>query len=438
LKALILKDLLGGITIFSLDPHRRRVMAEPEEQRAEHLLILCVDRDNDIGRKANVKTPIIGRKDNMESALKLILADPEEADANAMFEAIRLYDNLKQDKTTRDLYEIATIAGSEIGGVSADRKLVSELTEVLKRFKADGLILVTDGFADEDIMPLLQSRIPVTSVRRVVVKHSESIEETAAIFSKYWRMIIEDPRYSRIALGLPGVFLIALGILSFLAVFIQFDIYMWTAIVGLIITGSYLLGKGYGLDRKISAILSRPYHYTVSGLVTSFSILTGFLLVGLGFYQAGDFISKTFNIGLQFPIEVGRLLELLPHLIGWFISKSLTLIIIGVCISLAGRTIGYLLDKDSRFWRTSALVIISAWSWTIFNEISLIIINPNRPPEPLVVSIIVGIIVIVASGLTTHFLSRKYQDTFKGRPIEEELSEKPPSDADEKQTTRES
>lgn len=437
MKALILKDLLGRITIFSLDPHRRRVMAEPEEQRAEHLLILCVDRDNDIGRKANVKTPIIGRKDNMESALKLILADPEEADANAMFEAVRLYDNLKQDKTTRDLYEIATIAGSEIGGVSADRKLVSELTEVLKRFKADGLILVTDGFADEDIMPLLQSRIPVTSVRRVVVKHSESIEETAAIFSKYWRMIIEDPRYSRIALGLPGVFLIALGILSFLAVFIQFDIYMWTAIVGLIITGSYLLGKGYGLDRKISAILSRPYHYTVSGLVTSFSILTGFLLVGLGFYQAGDFISKTFNIGLQFPIEVGRLLELLPHLIGWFISKSLTLIIIGVCISLAGRTIGYLLDKDPRFWRTSALVIISAWSWTIFNEISLIIINPNRPPEPLVVSIIVGIIVIVASGLTTHFLSRKYQDTFKGRPIEEELSEKP-SDADEKQTTRES
>jgi len=394
-------------------------MANPEESKAERLLILCVDRDNDIGRKTSTATPIVGKKDNMESALKLILADPEEADANTMFEALRVYDNLQQDRTTNDIYEIATIAGSELGGVSADRKLVSELTDVLKRFQANSLILVTDGFSDEDIMPLVQSRVPVTSVRRVVVKHSESIEETAAVFSRYWKMIMEDPRYSKIVLGLPGVLLIAVGILIYLGTFIRFDIYTWTAIVGLIIIGGYLLEKGYGLDRRISSAFSRPYHYTISGLVTNFSLIAGFLLAGVGVYQAWTYISANFNISFQFPIDVGSLMEILPPIIGWLIEKSSTLIVIGVCVSLAGRSIGYLLDRDSRFWRTAALVIVTAWSWTILNAVSLVILNPTLSTDTLVASTIVEIIVIVASGLSTHFLSRRFQYVLKDR-VEEE------------------
>jgi putative membrane protein len=406
-------------------------MAKPKEPKTERLLILCVDRDNDIGRKTNIVTPIVGKKDNENSALKLILADPEEADANAMFEALRIYDNLQQDRTTGDL-EIATIAGSELGGVPADRKLVSELTDVLKRFQADGLILVTDGFSDEDIMPLVQSRVPVTSVQRVVVKHSESIEETAAVFSRYWKMIMEDPRYSKIALGLPGVLLIAVGILVYLATFIRFDIYTWFEIVGLIIVGGYLLEKGYGLDRKISAAFSRPYRYTTSGLVTNFSLIGGFLLAGIGFYQAWSFISAIYNVGLQFPIDVGKFMELLPEIVGWLIAKSSTLVVTGVCVSLGGRSVGYLLDRDSRFWRTAALVIIAAWSWPILNEVSLVILNPAYPTDALIASTIIGIIVIVVSSLSTHFLGRIFQDILKDKVEEEKEPSEKQKKTDEK------
>jgi len=388
-------------------------MRKNDEQTSERLLILCVDRDDDIGRKTGVKTPIIGKEENLNSALKLILADPEEADANAMFEAIRVYETLEKDKKSHELYEIATIAGSELGGLTADRKLVSELGEVLKKFPADSLILVTDGFSDEDIMPLIQTRVPVTSVRRVIVKHSESIEETAALFSRYWRMLMEDPRYSRIFLGLPGILLISLGILVLLQVFIQFDIYTWTAIVGLIILGSYLIGKGYGIDRKISAVLSRPYHYSISDLVVGFSIVFGFILVGIGFYQAWSFVSVTFAISFQIPVNADKMLRMFPLIIGWLINKSLTLAVIGICTIFLGKSVGYLLDRDQRFWRTSALVVVLAWSWMIFNEISQIIIIPSRSPDSLVMSIITGIVIIVASGLTTHLLSRKYRDFFQ-------------------------
>jgi putative membrane protein len=389
-----------------------------DKLNTEHLLILCVDRDNDIGRKTEIKTPIVGKKENLDSAIKLILADPEEADANTMFEAVRLYQDLgKEDENGQDLCQVATIAGSELGGVAADRKLVSELTDVLAKFPADSLILVTDGFADENIIPLIQSRIPVTSVRRVVMKHSESLEETAAVFSRYLKTLIEDPRYSKIALGLPGILLIALGVLVFLQVFIQFDIYMWAAIVALIIMGSYLFGKGYGLDRIIGSLVSRAYHASISELVSSFTLITGIILIGIGFYQSWDYISIEYNINLQIPIEIDKLLESLPQILGSLISRSITMVIIGICIVFLGRSVGYLLDSNPRFWRTSALVVICAWSWTIFSEISEIIINPSLSPDHLVVSIVVGIVLIVSSGLITHLLSKRYRNKFKGKKV---------------------
>jgi putative membrane protein len=410
-------------------------MEEPEEQKEECLLILCVDRDNDIGRKTGVRTPIIGKEGNMDSALKLIIADPEEADANAMFEAIRVYDGLSKDETSHDSFEIATIAGSEVGGVAADRKLVSELSGVLEKFHADGLILVTDGYADEDIIPLVQSRVPVTSVRRVVVKHSESIEETAEVFSRYLRMLIEDPRYSRIALGLPGILLIALGTLSLVSLIVQFDVYEWTSYIALTIVGSFLLVKAYGLDKRFSVFASRAYRYSVSGLVAGFSLIAGILLIGVGFYQAGDYISKTFPLTITFPAEIGKLLELPPEIIGWFVSESSDMAVIGVCIVFLGRSIGYLLERDSRFWRTSALVAISAWSWTILNEISQIIIDPSVSPDKLIASIIVGIAIVVSSGLSAHFLGKRYQDMFKEKLEEDEETRAESGDPDEEQTS---
>lgn len=54
-------------------------------------LILCIDQDDDIGKKAKVSTPIVGVDANKEAAATLAIADPEEADSNAMFGAIKLY-----------------------------------------------------------------------------------------------------------------------------------------------------------------------------------------------------------------------------------------------------------------------------------------------------------------------------------------------------------
>ena len=150
---------------------------ETQEQTQKRILILCVDRDGDIETKAGIKTPLLGRTANLDGATALILKDPEEPDANAMFEAVRLHDKLQNEKQPEEMFEVATISGSELGGVSADRKLVAELSNLLDSFSANEVILVTDGYSDEAVLPLIESRVPVSSVRRIVIKHSESIED---------------------------------------------------------------------------------------------------------------------------------------------------------------------------------------------------------------------------------------------------------------------
>ena len=99
----------------------KRETHEPTQKR---ILILCVDRDGDLEVKAGIKTPLLGRTANLDGAVSLALKDPEEPDANAMFEAIRLHDRLQNEKEPEEIFEVATISGYELGGVSADRKLV--------------------------------------------------------------------------------------------------------------------------------------------------------------------------------------------------------------------------------------------------------------------------------------------------------------------------
>ncbi|MBT4320253.1 DUF373 family protein, partial [Candidatus Bathyarchaeota archaeon] len=215
-------------------------MAEPDRT-----LVLCIDGDDDIGIKGKVKTPIIGREANIQAAAKLALADPEEADANAMFGAVKLYDKLLNDYPD-EAFEIATIAGSGKGGVVADRAMVRELSRIQKQFVPDGVILVTDGFADEDLLPIVQSRIPITSVHHVVVKHSERIEETYAVIFRYLKMLVEDPYYSKVSLGVPGILLVIFG---FLLASNQIEN---AGMVVAFVMGIVLVLKGFGWDSRLA------------------------------------------------------------------------------------------------------------------------------------------------------------------------------------------
>jgi putative membrane protein len=388
-------------------------MTTKDEKEQKKVLILCVDRDGDIETKTEIKTPLIGREENLNAAVALALKDPEEPDANAMFEAVRIYDRLLSEEKTGEVFEIATISGSELGGVGADRKIVAELSDVLNSFPANEVILVTDGYSDEAVLPLVESRVPVSSVRRIVVKHSESIEETAALFTRYFRMLMENPRYSRIALGLPGILFLILGILAI------FGLVHYYLMAFIIVLGVFMLVKGFGIDKMARKFYTWIKEYSPPPLpvqISTFSTIAGFLCIAIGIYLG-------WNAAMELNLDFSNWPTVLPQFVGVFISGSEDLIIVGVCTALTGRAIRWYFERDSRLLRNAALIVLIGWTRQILDTASGILINPKVGYEALIFSIVIGILIGIASLLVILVIHRSARGFFKVTGEQKEFEE---------------
>jgi putative membrane protein len=386
---------------------------ETEQQITNRILILCVDRDGDLEAKAGIKTPLLGRTANLDAAVSLALRDPEESDANAMFEAVRLYDRLQNEKQPAEVFEVATISGSERGGVGADRKLVAELSSLLESFSANEVILVTDGYSDEAVLPLVESRVPVSSVRRIVVKHNESIEETAALFSRYMKLIWENPRYARLALGIPGLLFFLYGVLSIIPGAVN---YYLIAIV--LILGGVLLFKGFGVDRGARNLYKWAKEYSPPPLpvqISNYSIIAGILCVAVSVYLGAS--SANTNVIPDTP-DLAGWISALPKLAGFFVKGFMDLAVVGVGIVLFGRSIRLYFERDSRLLRNAALVVSVAWFRWILDATANILIQPEFGFESgvfsnLVFTIVVGILIGIASVLLVIIIHRSTRNFFR-------------------------
>ena len=380
---------------------------ETEPQTEKRILILCVDRDGDLETKAGIKTPLLGRTANIDAAVALALRDPEEPDANAMFEAVRLHDRLQNEKKPEEVFEVATISGSELGGVSADRKLVAELSTLLDSFSAGEVILVTDGYSDEAVLPLVESRVPVSSVRRIVIKHSESIEETAALFTKYVRLLIDNPRYSRIALGLPGLLFLIFGILAI------FSLVNYFLISLILILGGFMLVKGFGVDKAVKDFYKWAKEYSPPPLpvqMSNYAIIAGLLCIAVSVYLG--VASAGANVMPPTP-DLAGWLSVLPRVAAFFIKGVEDLIVVGISIILFGRSIRLYFERDVRILRNLALIVSVAWSRWILDGTADILIRPEVGYDRLVFAIIVGILIAIASVLVTFIIHRSAKDFFR-------------------------
>ena len=396
---------------------------ETQEQTQKRILILCVDRDGDIETKAGIKTPLLGRTANLDGAVALALKDPEEPDANAMFEAVRLHDKLQNEKQPEEMFEVATISGSELGGVSADRKLVAELSNLLDSFSANEVILVTDGYSDEAVLPLVESRVPVSSVRRIVIKHSESIEETAALFTKYIRLLVDNPRYARMALGLPGLLVFIFGILWAINNFVYPGAIYFYGITIVIVVGGYLLIKGFGVDKSAKDFYKWIKEYSPPPLpmqISNYTIFAGILCVAVSVYLG--IANVTINVA-PFPSNFAGWLTITPRIATFFIKGIMDLLVVGLIIVLLGRSVRLYIERDSKLLRNIALIVSVAWFRWILDATANIIYNPSSTGAPIglndpffsnfLFTIIVGILIGVASVLLIFIVNRSTKDFFQ-------------------------
>ncbi len=202
-------------------------------------LVLCLDRDDDIGRKANVSSPVIGRAANIEAATKLAIADPEDSDTNTIFGGIEEYDRLIAAGVDT---EIVSIAGDRNVGVISDSKIASQMDDLLDRYGFEGVVLVSDGAEDESVLPIIESRMKVNSVKRIRIKQSESIESTYYLLKEF----ISDPKIRGaifIPIGLACITYAALSLINRPEIAVG-------AILGVV--GAYMLYYGFGIGESIA------------------------------------------------------------------------------------------------------------------------------------------------------------------------------------------
>ncbi len=266
-------------------------------EKSERLLVLAIDVDNDLYRKTGIGGPLIGRVQNLSAATQLSLADPEDTDSNTMFQAVKLYDELKKEGYTVSL---ATITGAESEGYAADRAITTQLEHVLDQTKADSCVFVTDGASDERVLPLIESRIKIGSVKSVTVKQSKALESTyITVLEK-----LKEPHYARIVFGIPAVLLLLFAVSYALGL-------GWVLPVGLI--GLYLVVKGFGLEEMLIGSF-RGFGFSIDRLSFVFYLGALVFFIASIFVGASDYLSHlpSGNLGLATAYATEGFLLLLP------------------------------------------------------------------------------------------------------------------------------
>ena len=287
----------------------KRLERDIESTAASKLLVICVDRDDDVGRKAGIATPVVGRDSCINAAQRLALEDPEDADSNSIFYAVKTYEDLVSKGYN---VEVAVVTGVEKRGVQADEKIVSEIRSILEKFSANGAVIVSDGEDDEMVIPVIQNVVPVVSVQRVVMQVSRTIEHSYAVFGKFLKMVVYDKTYSKFFLGVPGILLLIGGI----GTVVGYTAEIFAVLVS-ILGGAFLI-RAFDIDKSWSNWTKA----TPTGFIRIFALVTGIILI-LASVPAGiaNIDSQLFENGLDFSqslsnqIVVGQFLQgLFPFL----------------------------------------------------------------------------------------------------------------------------
>ena len=355
------------------------------------ILVLCIDRDDDLGIKANIHSPVIGVKNCQNAAVKLAISDPEEADANAIFASIKTYNDL--DKSGRTC-EIAIVTGTHSGGFKSDEKIRKEIKTIINKTNITDVILVSDDSDESVILPIVQDLISINSIQRVVIKHSGALEETYAVLGRYLKMLIFDQRYSKFVLGVPGLIFISWAFLAMLGLLSQ------AVTVTLAILGIAFVVRGFDLDRLT---MSLP-KLELSSYVRLFSLVSGFLVIIIGTFFGFSAISRSPKFSDSFS-NPSKLLYAAPELIGTFAVESLVFIWTGLGLFVVGGMLSnWITDNTRKVIRGGVLLLTLIFLFFPIQQFSKILIG-DGDTFIFISSLIFG---LVSSFVSVIYMYQRY------------------------------
>lgn len=303
--------------------------AGAEQQIYMRTLILNVDRDNDYGEKVGITGPILGYAECYNAAIKLITSDPEDSDANALFGAIRHYEELQRQGKDVD---IGLITGDVDVGTHSDEILSAQLEEMLQQGTFDDLILVTDGAEDDYIVPVIVSRIKIRYVKHIMVRHNQNIE---SLYYYIVRGLKDKKLVNKFIIPLGLVFLtygvVSLGFIlySIFAAKVQFvDPSLGAVTFVTIVLGAYFVERGFELGKFAKKLLGSVREYAQETRILFLSYVISSMLIFAGLASSFAIARRTDHSALD-----GLLIFL--SLFTWWIYAAVFAREVGTAVDMA-------------------------------------------------------------------------------------------------------
>ncbi|MFO7834833.1 MAG: DUF373 family protein [Halohasta sp.] len=233
-------------------------------------LVCCVDRDNDIGHKTGVRPPVDGWEAVRSLVVDVGLAEPESTGVNSLLEALRVTRELRDEGVDA---VVAVLSGSNESAIAADRAIAAQIDSLIERYEPSDAVIVIDSVEDERVVPIVESRLRVDAVDRVVVRQARDIESTYYLLKQF--LADEELRTTvLVPLGI-GLLLIPLLLAWFPPA---------VAIGGVAaLLGLGILYKGLGVDELVGSLPAwgRELLYSGRVAVVTYVAAAGLAAVGL-------------------------------------------------------------------------------------------------------------------------------------------------------------
>ena len=233
-------------------------------------LVVCLDRTDDVGRKTGLRTPVVGWEAVRALVTEVGLIDPEDSGVNSLLETLRVAQDLREDD--EDVV-VAVVSGARDSMVSADRTVARQLDELIDEYDPDSAIVVVDSAEDERLVPIVESRVRVDAVDRVVVRQARDIESTYYLLKQF----LGDEELRQTILVPVGLTLLVFPMLA-TALGPAAGAAAITTVIGL-----FLLYKGFNVDEILTGVAIRARESLYSGQVSvvTYVVAVGLTLVGL-------------------------------------------------------------------------------------------------------------------------------------------------------------
>ena len=318
-------------------------------------LVIAIDRDDDLGKKTGIKSPVAGRENVLRAAVELATADPEDSDVNTIFGAVKIYDELK--KKGEDV-EVVVVCGDENVGVVSDSRIAEQLDELAKTFKAKSVVVVTDGSEDEFVLPVISSRFKIDAVKRIVVKQSKTIESTYFMIKK----MLDDPKIARMTLVPLGVIFLVYALFSF-AKYPE-----WGSGAIVLVIGLYLLLKAYGLESAVEDYFSTVKKSLFEGRMSFITYLISAMLFIIGILQGFNVVWKVYNQPVA-PGVVTLVTSFIYGAVWWIVAAGIS--------ATSGKILDLIIERKS-FRRHLAIPFLLVSAGLVLWGASVFILSGNE------------------------------------------------------------